>query len=131
MRGDTYYIAAGNYPTYKVDDPINGSLFIYIKKATNDNPDVTGAAGWNSAYGVGQAVFAAPFNVITSYVIFDGVVGSGSDPNIYGFKINKNVNCTLSENQMIGIPPVGYYTMSISNVTISHTAGTNCGSAYV
>ena len=69
------------------------------------------------------------FNIITSYVVFDGVVGSGSNPDSYGFKIATPTNCN-QDNRMLGIPPVGYSTFNVSNITVSHVAMTNCGSSY-
>ena len=55
VRGDTYYLAAGNYGSYVFDDPASGSTLITLKKAiaTDHGTDV----GWNSTYGAGQAVF--------------------------------------------------------------------------
>src|SRR3989338_10419935 len=104
IRGDTYYIADGNYATYTVDDAVSGTSVITIKKATaSDHGTET---GWDSSYGDGQAAFTSPFNIRTSYITFDGIVDSGSDPNTYGFKIDTPSNCN-QDNRMLGVPPVG------------------------
>jgi hypothetical protein len=98
VRGDTYYIADGNYNGgYTFNDPCSGSLYIYIKKAiASDHGTDT---GWQSSYGDGQAVFIQT-TVSTDrlrfapdgYWIFDGQVGGGPgnwDGSVtpYGFKI--------------------------------------------
>lgn len=85
MRGSVYYVADGDYPKYMVDDLVSGALTITIKKATAVSHGIND--GWNDTYGDGQAIFAFPFNVVVSYVNFDGSVGSGSDPSTYGFKV--------------------------------------------
>ena len=133
VRGATYYIADGSYPSYTVDDAVSGTSVITIKKATTSAHGTEN--GWDSSYGNGQAVFTSSggmggiFNIITSYVVFDGVVGSGSNPDSYGFKIATPTNCN-QDNRMLGIPPVGYSTLNVSNITVSHVAMTNCGSSY-
>lgn len=212
-RGDTYYIADGNYPSYTVDDDVSGTLVITIKKATGiDHGTVT---GWDSSYGDGQAFFAAPFNILTSYITFDGVTGLGSNYGSYGFEVTKPdcvsifsqfiplsgtmsgtttslsetvltdssqswtvnnlqskylkithagvikyyvirsntattltvANCnTMSSDgfqvgdsyeivrtngiQLIGAPGIGYYALTMNDVTISHVALVNCGASY-
>jgi hypothetical protein len=130
VRGNTYYIAAGNYPSHAVRDSVNGTSLITIKKATMSDYGCTSSCGWNDSYATGQAIFNVPFDIATSYVVFDGVVGSGSNPDSYGFKMLMSCITGATQNQMIGIPPIGYSTLNISNVTISHVAGTNCGSSY-
>src|SRR3989338_570017 len=127
IRGDTYYIADGNYATYTVDDAVSGTSVITIKKATTTDHGTE--TGWDSSYGDGQAAFTSPFNIITSYVVFDGNVGSGSNSNSYGFSIATPANC-YQVNRMLGIPPVGYPSLNITGITVAHTAIVNCGSAY-
>lgn len=82
VRGDTYYIADGNYPAYTVDDAISGTLVITIKKVTTSDHGTN--VGWDSSYGDGRAIFAygtqgSAITISTSYVIWDGVTGNGSD----------------------------------------------------
>ncbi|MDP2690325.1 MAG: hypothetical protein Q8P48_09475, partial [Deltaproteobacteria bacterium] len=86
VRGDTYYIADGSYPSYTFDDPQSGSSWIYIKKATA--ADHGTSAGWQSSYGDGAAVFS-PIKVLTGYYEINGQVGGGpgSWTSVHGFKI--------------------------------------------
>lgn len=127
IRGDVYYMADGDYPTYKVDDAISGISVITIKKAIIADHGTD--TGWDNTFGDGQAVFAAPFNIITSFVVFDGVAGSGSDPTSYGFKLTAT-NCAVDNNSMLGMPPMGYYALSFSDITVSHISLIHCGSGY-
>lgn len=131
VRGDTYYIAAGNYSSYTVDDPVNGSDLIAIKKATVAAHGCISNCGWNDSYATGQAVFSAPFNIITSYVVFDGVVGSlDSNPDDYGFRIAIPTNCSTNNVNLVGIPPQGYAKLTVSDITVSHVAMIHCGASY-
>jgi hypothetical protein len=136
VRGDTYYIADGDYPSYTVDNAVSGTSYITIKKATTSDHGGM-ETGWVSTYGDGQAIFPS-LNIITSYIIFDGttgagatqgVNGSGSNPDNYGFKLVPS-NCS-QHNRLLCVPPPGYSsTLNISDVTISHVAIVNCGSTY-
>lgn len=121
-RGDTYYIADGSYGSYTFDDPIDGTKIITIKKATisDHGTDV----GWSDAYGDSQAIFASPFNISTSYVTFDGVVGYGSDYTSYGFRIATPTSCNSQNNTMFSFPAIN--VASISHVTVRHVALRNC-----
>jgi len=134
VRGDTYFIADGNYPSYRVDDPVNGTDYIYILKATLVSHGTN--TGWDNTFGDGQAIFSGTggfggiISITTSYVVFDGIVGVGSNPSSYGFSVATPSNCNQN-NDLIGMPPVGYYSsLQISNVTLSHVAVTNCGINY-
>ena len=97
VRGDTYYIADGNYGSWTLDDNASGTTYIYIKKATaaDHGTDV----GWNSSYGVGQAVlrpirFARPPSGNGGYYDINGY--SPTAPGNYGIKVsNGSVNSTL------------------------------------
>src|SRR5205807_10231505 len=55
VRGDTYYMASGNYPGYRFRTPESGTAPITIKKAVPT--DQCTAAGWQASFGVGQAVW--------------------------------------------------------------------------
>lgn len=68
-RGDTYYLANGNYGGYTFDDANSGATTITIKKATV--ADHGTETGWNSTYGGGQAVFSG-WQIYTDYYVFDG-----------------------------------------------------------
>jgi len=68
-RGDTYYLANGNYGGYTFDDANSGATTITIKKATvSDHGTDT---GWTSSYGGGQAIFSG-WQIYTDYYTFDG-----------------------------------------------------------
>ena len=64
VRGDTYYIADGSYPSYTVDDAVSGTIVITIKKATTSAHGTEN--GWDSSYGDGQAVFTSSEWVVFS-----------------------------------------------------------------
>ena len=100
-RGDTYYIADGNYEGYLFDStsaPTDGTKIITIKKATvSEHGDET---GWDNTYGDGQAVFQwsdagstnfgyklNTFRILVSYITIDGAIGTGSNSDNYGFKL--------------------------------------------
>ncbi len=88
IRGDTYFIADGQYPGYTFDDAESGSLTITILKAT---PDAHGtSAGWLDAYGDGQAVFGA-WEVHTDFYVFDGrqrnIRWETGATNLYGLRV--------------------------------------------
>ncbi len=94
-RGYTYYIADGNYPGYTFDDPVYGSLFITIKKATITDHGTDD--GWVNYYGDGQAVFSSSgqsvIGIATSYLEFDGQQEYGikiyrSDPGSEAYGVN-------------------------------------------
>ncbi|HRF48611.1 MAG TPA: right-handed parallel beta-helix repeat-containing protein [Anaerolineales bacterium] len=69
IRGDTYYIADGQYPGYTFNDPETGSLTITVKKATTNDHGTS--IGWQPGYGDGQAVFGG-WEVYTDFYVFDG-----------------------------------------------------------
>ncbi|HEX6766568.1 MAG TPA: right-handed parallel beta-helix repeat-containing protein [Polyangiaceae bacterium] len=55
VRGQTYFVAAGDYPDYDFDDAEAGSARIRVLRATtSDHGD---GAGWQDAYASGEAVF--------------------------------------------------------------------------
>ncbi|MGZ3746481.1 MAG: hypothetical protein ACXWRE_03960 [Pseudobdellovibrionaceae bacterium] len=113
IRGDTYYIAGGSYPDKDFNTPANGTTVITIRTATAlDHGTDT---GWLSSYGTGQAIFAGTgVSFSSDYWIFDGGVGSGSDPQSYGFYFTP-------PNSGSTIRPVEY---NGNYVLIKHTAVT-------
>ena len=68
-RGDTYYLADGNYGSAVFSTANSGTATITIKKATD--ADHGTATGWASSYGAGQAVFSN-WQIYTDYYVFDG-----------------------------------------------------------
>jgi hypothetical protein len=133
IRGDTYFIADGTYGSYKFDDAVSGPLTITIQKATISEHGTDD--GWDDSYGDGQAIFqrttgsiVPTIDIVTSNIVFDGAVGSGSDPSNYGFYISKPAdNCASPQRVGFGMPGAGYTGINIANITVSHTAIIGCG----
>ena len=140
-RGNTYYFAGGTYTyngTYAgrmFNEAVSGTQVITIKKAGAVECALANApAGCNN-----QAVFTESLNaagkktiwhVMTSYWVFDGVTGSGSDISSYGFKVTpSNCDGTLYSTYLVATPS-SVNSVSPTDITISHVAVINCGSAY-
>ena len=88
-RGDTYYIAAGNYPGRSFNTPVNGTALITIKKAIESDHGTD--TGWSAAYGTGQSTFTSQLGFDSSYWLVDGQTGGGpgSWGSNFGFKIRE------------------------------------------
>ncbi len=69
VRGDTYYLADGNYGARTFADVNSGTAVITIKKATETDHGTD--LGWSASDGDGQAVFTG-WDVHTDYYVFDG-----------------------------------------------------------
>jgi hypothetical protein len=115
-RGDTYYVADGNYSGYTFTEPESTTLVITIKKATAaDHGDET---GWLSAYGDGQAVLSPAITFEDGYYVLDGngthTIPSNTSSD-YGFKINSN-----SYTNNFGILRFGTAGNTVSNITIKY-----------
>lgn len=87
VRGNTYYLADGSYGYYAFDDALDGTKYIYIKKATIAAHGT--GTGWNNSFGDGQAIFKATASTwdfkAGGYYDIDGVTGSGTSG--YGIKV--------------------------------------------
>ncbi|MGZ3797679.1 MAG: hypothetical protein ACXVB1_15010 [Pseudobdellovibrionaceae bacterium] len=68
-RGNTYYLATGNYGDHTFNDANSGTSLITLKKATA--ADHGTESGWSSTYGTGQAIFTG-WDIYTDYYVFDG-----------------------------------------------------------
>jgi hypothetical protein len=91
VRGDTYYLADGNYPARTFNDPQSGTLKITIKKATA--ADHGTAVGWSQSYGDGQAIFSSVIRFERGYYELNGQTRNESDwfdGASYGIRINHN-----------------------------------------
>jgi hypothetical protein len=117
VRGNTYYIADGNYPSYTFDDSESGSTLIYIKKATIADHGTD--TGWKSTYGDGQAVLGSTMTFTTGYYVIDGN-GTHTIPSDntkdYGFKVSHN-----SSTNITGIIRFGASGNTVSNITLRYT----------
>lgn len=131
IRGDTYFIADGDYSSYTFDDAEVGKEYIYIKKAIESDHGTDD--GWNSGFGDGQAVFlnngsSSAENIITfktSYWDFDGTTGGGpgSWKIGYGFKITTdNPKATLMQTTHNGVG-----TNVSGNIKVKHTEFAHVG----
>ncbi len=69
VRGDTYYLGAGNYGAHTFDDADNGTQAISIVRATATNHGTD--TGWKSTYNTGTATFTQ-WTVLTDWYVFDG-----------------------------------------------------------
>lgn len=120
-RGNTYYIADGNYATYTFNDAVSGGTLITIKKATGSDHGTE--TGWVSTYGDGSAVFATEVIFTTSNWVFDGN-GTHTIPtnhlNAYGFIVG---SATTGNNA--GIVEFGSAGNTVSNITFRYVAATN------
>lgn len=100
VRGDTYYVAGGNYPARSFDDAQSGTLVITVKKATTGDHGTD--AGWQSSYGTTQATFNSTLSFSRGYYVLDGSVRNEAnwfDGASYGFKIahnNQDQNIVIS-----------------------------------
>lgn len=81
VRGDTYYVADGAYGTHYFNQAVDGTTYIYLKKATVAAHGTE--TGWNDDYGNGQAILSGAANGSyiwrfgTSYWDIDGATGGG------------------------------------------------------
>ncbi|MGZ3768299.1 MAG: hypothetical protein ACXVCP_02130 [Bdellovibrio sp.] len=129
IRGDTYYIAAGNYPGRSFTTPNSGTSLISIKKAIESDHGTD--SGWQTTYGTGQAVFNGMLEFASSYWIFDGMTGggAGSWDSGFGFKI-------IEKNDTNAMIRIGFNTSDIGNIILRHIefqgkgSGSNSGGYY-
>jgi hypothetical protein len=116
VRGDTYYIASGTYAgTVTISTSPSGATPITIKKAT---AGAHGAeTGWNDAYATGQAIIDGTLNLSTSYLVIDGVTGSGMSG--HGIKIYRSDQPTVSARVIvIDASFLGNASLDISHLEI-------------
>lgn len=109
IRGDTYYIADGNHPSYSFSTPVSGTALITIKKATISDHGT--GIGWNNTFGASQAVFANEIQFTTSNWVFDGQTRTTRKSG-HGFKIDNSVAPVDKSIWLFG---------AVSNITIRYT----------
>jgi hypothetical protein len=73
-RDTVYWVGAGSYSSYTFDDSASGQAGITVRKATASAHGTD--AGWNAAYGSGQAVFG-PLRFNSSRYTVDGTEPNG------------------------------------------------------
>ncbi|MFA4941285.1 MAG: choice-of-anchor Q domain-containing protein [Patescibacteria group bacterium] len=126
QRGHAYYIADGSYGSYDFNDPVSGTEYITIKKATLVDHGTD--TGWNSGYGDGVAEFSGSIpsygsilSFSTDYWIFDGQIGGGpgSWDSGFGFKV-KALGCD-DESRVVmvnnGADYIDFYHSEIEGCT--------------
>lgn len=113
-RGDTVYVADGDYGGHTFSTAVSGTAKISILKAdsTNHGP----ATGWDDSLGDGQAVFDSSITFTTDHWVFDGKYRTSVNSG-HGFKID--VSSYASETTAIIIDEVG--TGNASYITILYT----------
>ncbi len=138
LRGDTYYIAAGNYPAYNFNTPASGTNTITIKKATAT--DHCADTGFQASFGTGQAVWtpsggAAIWKFTTcgsSHWILDGQYRSDLKSG-HGFLLDNSSNTVP---YAVNIDGSGCSPNAISNVTVRYVeikgggVGSNTGDSF-
>ncbi len=113
QRGHTYYLADGNYLAQDIYQAASGTSYIYVLKATGNNPVVNSKAGWTSTLTDGVADFDQ-VRFRDSNIVFDGAIGGGpgSWKSGHGFYVDGT-----DGSDPINIPS-GF---SPSSIRISHT----------
>src|SRR5438034_600495 len=120
VRGDTYYVAAGNYGVHDFVDTESGSLVITIKAATI--ADHGTGTGWSASY-VGQASFSnVPGGSYvwvfrTGYYTLDGVYGC-SPTATCGCRVNKSNATTTGCGQNSAAI---HLEQTVNHVAVQHT----------
>jgi hypothetical protein len=149
VRDNTYWIADGSYGGINMTSANaleDGVKVITIKKATAGEGNHGSDTGWDNAYGDGQAIFQQPDNfdnvyrkyvflIRVSYITIDGVVGSGSDPDTYGFKFLQHPSYGDDDNpssyqtgyEIIGVGSTLGRKLLLSNIKILHSAVVGTG----
>ena len=116
-RGDTYYVASGDYSDVSIsyNTAASGALVITFKKATV--ADHGTETGWSDAYATGQAVFGNAA-LSTGYWTFDGATGGGPGAwdSGHGFKF-----ITAPAASIFGS---GIVNQDVSFVTLRHAETT-------
>lgn len=109
-RGNTYYLADGNYPGYTFDDPQNGA-WIYIKKATPSNHGTP--TGWQAVFGDGKAIFG-PLKFTAGYYEIDGQTGGGPGKWTTGHGIKVQHTASTNTVKLVNI------AQNVPSLTFKH-----------
>jgi hypothetical protein len=130
VRGDTYYVAAGNYKGHTFKDATSGTTVITVKSATV--ADHGSDTGWSDTY-VGQASFntdagGGVFVFNQPYYVIDGQYRNSDWISGYGIHVNNHA--ALSTNSTIYLN-AGNVTLRYADIDGSHDQRANpCGSGH-
>jgi hypothetical protein len=88
-RGNTYYLAGGDYTgDFTMSATESGSSWVILKKA--NAADNSGDAGWSASYATTQAVITGRPYMNNGYMAIDGVTGDARAG--YGIKFHTTTN---------------------------------------
>ena len=115
VRGDTYFVAGGNYGGHTFNTAASGSTYVYIKKA--NVTDNSGDPGFQMQYATDPAVFSSGgvvFYVDMAYLSIDGAVGGEGLPstittNGYGITLVSTGTAYLSGGSICCMSPACDY----------------------
>jgi hypothetical protein len=127
-RGTRYLVASGEYYDgpwsarffhVVFDAPESGESYVGVFKATAG--DHGSDAGWEAAFGEGQARFG-PVSVLTGFLAIDGRLGIGADEGAYGIAIRSR-DCAGATDAPITFP----WNSTARNVSFRHVDVRGCG----
>lgn len=104
VRGDTYYIADGNYPARTFNTAASGTNVITIKKCSA--ADHGTETGYDPTFCDGQANWASSLDFQTDYWVFTGVYRDDDDwfdGTAYGFRIDTTQNVQIDMRGSAGV----------------------------
>lgn len=125
LRGDTYWVAAGNYGSHTFNTPTSGTSVITIKAPTDANHGASSTGWTNGGTGTchqGQAIFTADIHFATGYWTFDGSYrGAWNDSTSYGFQVNNHAagNTSFSSSALL-FDKIPNFTVQYVDVNGSH-----------
>lgn len=131
VRGDIYYMAAGQYGRHTFRDADSGQQLIQVRAATAS--DHCTDTGWNAGTMVGQAVFScssacgAVLNFNTDYYVFNGqyctpLPGAAVCTSGFGFKVdnsNKNASADIQGGLGYSGPPNYDHDITVQYVEVN------------
>jgi hypothetical protein len=118
LRGATYFVAAGSYPAHTFSDPVDGTRYITIQKATVASHGTE--TGWDGSYAQGAAQWAPTIKFTSSYYVFDGVTGGGPGQwtSGLGFLLSSTDDTIFVMFSDKWAGPSG--RVNVSNISVSH-----------
>lgn len=115
VRGDTYYLADGDYGSRVFQDANSGTSVITIVKATV--ADHGTSTGWQDSYGDGQATFSK-WQIFTDYYSFNGATRNSDwargAVNGYGIKVSGRSPVRLDNGSGTGADFVTFQNIDIA-----------------